>query len=112
MSATAARPGPRLKVSGLAGAYQQSELDVQEEALRDGRRDLVQPPGLLVEGESPPRELDPLPGAWERFYEGVRDALLGNGDPPVDPADGLRAVALVEAAHRSAASREIVQLAP
>jgi predicted dehydrogenase len=108
MSATAALPGPRLKVSGLGGAYQQNELDVQEEALREGRRDLVQPPGLLVEGDSPPRAVDPEPGEWSRFYAGVRDALVGGGDPPVDPVDGLRAVRLVEAAHRSASTGDVV----
>jgi scyllo-inositol 2-dehydrogenase (NADP+) len=110
MSATAALPGPRLKVSGLGGAYQQAELDVQEDALREGRRDPVQPPGVLVQGDAAPREVEPVPGAWGSFYEGVRDALVTNGDPPVDPVDGLRAVALIEAARRSAVSRSIVQL--
>jgi predicted dehydrogenase len=40
----------------------------------------------------------------------VRDAVLGQGPPPVDPADGVRAVRLVEAARRSAEQGEVVRL--
>ena len=112
MSATAALPGPRMKVSGLGGAYAQGELDVQEDALRGGGgpSGLRQPGGRLVSGDGSVRTLDPVPGAWERFYEGVRDALRDGAPPPVAPADGVRAVALIEAARESAASRTVVPL--
>jgi predicted dehydrogenase len=110
MSTTAALPGPRLKISGLGGAYQQAELDVQEAALRDGGPVPTQPAGVLVEGDGPPRDVYPEPGAGGSFYEGVRDALVAGEPPPVDPADGVRAVALIEAARRSAASGTVVQV--
>ena len=120
MSQTAAIPGPRVRISGLQGAYEHVAVDPQEDQLKAGLRpgddEWGSEPedryGRLVTGGPEPRD-ERVPterGAWERFYEQVRDAIRGEAPPPVDPADGVRAVALVEAARRSAESGQVVQL--
>jgi predicted dehydrogenase len=120
MSQTAPIRGPRVRISGLGGAYEHHGVDPQEDQLRAGMRPGDQewgsePPerhGRLVTGGAEPRDerIDSERGAWERYYEGVRDAVRGEAPPPVAPTDGVRAVAVVEAARRSAEWRTVVQL--
>jgi scyllo-inositol 2-dehydrogenase (NADP+) len=120
MSQTAPIAGPRVRISGLGGAYQHDDVDPQEDQLKAGLRPGDadwggEPPeryGRLVTGGDEPRE-ERVPterGAWEHYYEGVRDALLSGGPPPVAAADGVRGVRLVEAARRSAEQRQVVRL--
>ncbi len=120
MSQTAPIAGPRVRLSGLGGAYEHDALDPQEDQLRGGVRpgdaewgtEPGEQHGRLVIGgaDAGERSLPTERGSWERYYEGVRDALLGTGPPPVTAADGLRAVAVVEAARRSAAVGEVLRL--
>ena len=120
MSQTAPIAGPRVRISGLAGAYQHDAVDPQEDQLKAGLRPGDpewggEPPeryGRLVTGGEEPREVPVSSerGAWQTYYERVRDALRGNGPPPVDPADGVRAVKLVEVAHTAARRGQAVQL--
>jgi scyllo-inositol 2-dehydrogenase (NADP+) len=49
-------------------------------------------------------------GAYERFYEGVRDAVRGEGRPPVDPADAVAALEVIDAARASSAEGRVVGL--
>ena len=120
MSQTAAIAGPRVRISGLRGAYEHVAVDPQEDQLKAGLRpgepEWGSEPedhcGRLVTGGAEARDarVPTERGAWERYYEQVRDAIRGDAPPPVDPADGARAVALVEAARRSAESAQVVQL--
>jgi predicted dehydrogenase len=120
MSQVAAIEGPRVRVSGLGGAYEQPGLDPQEDALRAGRRPgdpgfgvvAEHEWGRLVTGGSAPgeRRIEPERGRWDAFYAGVRDALVAGAPPPVDPLDGLRVVELIDAAHRSARDGAVVRL--
>ena len=48
-----------------------------------------------------PRAVPTEPGAYQRFYAELRDALTGGAPPPVDPADAVAALALLEAAAAS-----------
>ncbi|HUY23214.1 MAG TPA: Gfo/Idh/MocA family oxidoreductase [Acidimicrobiales bacterium] len=116
-SAVAAAPGPRLRVLGREAAYVVEHLDGQEDQLRAGRRPGdpgfgVEPPlrwGRLRrgdDGEPVPSE----PGRWPAFYEGVAQALRGGGAPPVDPADAVRALQVLDAARRSAREASVVAL--
>jgi predicted dehydrogenase len=116
-SAVTAAPGPRLRVLGSAGAFVVDEVDGQEDALRDGLRPGrdepwgVEPParwGRLVRGD----EEEPVPsepGAWPAFYSGVERWLRCGGEPPVDPADAVRVLEVVEAARGSVARMCITQ---
>ena len=112
--------GPRVRISGLRGAYEQPGLDPQEDALRSGLRPGDRHWGVVLEGEwgrlvtgglAPgDRRIEPERGRWEAFYAGVRDALVAGAPPPVDPLDGLRVVEVIDAAHRSAREGAIVRL--
>jgi predicted dehydrogenase len=110
MSALAAAPGPRLRVLGTRAAYVVHEGDGQEDALRSGRRPDdrqtwgIEPEsrwGQLARGE----ESDTVPsepGAWPAFYTDLERALRVGGPPPVDPADGVATLEVIDAARRSA----------
>jgi len=49
-------------------------------------------------------------GAYPVFYERVRDWLTGDGRVPVDPADALAGLRILEAARRSAAEHRVVDV--
>lgn len=111
-SATAAHHGPRFRVLGSTGAFVIKGLDGQEDALVAGRRPgdagWGEEPaerqgfvGLLEAGSKVPVER----GAYERFYETLRD-----GGTPVDPREAVYALEVIEAAFRSAREQEVVQL--
>jgi predicted dehydrogenase len=89
MSAVAPLPGPRFRVSGLKSGFLSEGLDPQEEQLRDGLR-----PGDAGFGEAP--GLDP--GRYADFYAAVHDWARGDAPPPVDPADAVRVLEVLEAA--------------
>jgi predicted dehydrogenase len=115
-SALAAQLGPRLRVLGERGAYVKYGLDVQEQALREGRRPTG--PGwgreprdrwgrLGVDGEL--REVETEPGAYQRFYAELAEALRGGGALPVDPADAVAVLEVLDAARHSASAGTTVR---
>ena len=108
MSKAAPLHGPRLRLTGLAAGFACDGLDPQEDQLAAGLH-----PGDPGYGEAPPGRLGdrPLPlerGRYEDFYAGVRDWAAGDAPPPVDPADSVRVLELLEAARRSAEQRAVV----
>ena len=115
MSVVAAQLGPRFRVLGSKAAYVKFGLDVQEAALRANPKldstgfgeDPRDAWGLLGSGD----DARPIPtevGGYQRFYEGVVNALRTGGPPPVDPADSVAALEVIEAAQISAAGRRVV----
>jgi predicted dehydrogenase len=113
MSATAALYGPRFRVSGLKAGFGVDGLDPQEPQLAEGKRPGEAgfgeaPAGVLVDaGGSRPLELER--GRYQEFYEGVRDWVRGAGEVPVDPADSLAGLRILDAARRSAAEGSVIQ---
>ena len=121
MSLVARNPGPRLRVSGLYGTYEKWGVDPQEDALKAGMR-----PGDPGWGREPKERwgrlstdfngvhvdgsLETLPGAYERYYALLRDALLTGGPPPVDPTGAAASLRVIEAAQQSASSGTVVTL--
>ena len=117
-SAVVHAPGPLFRVLGDRGAYTKPGLDPQEAMLAAGMR-----PGDPGWGEAPAGEHGTLatadgarpmptePGAYERFYAGVVAALRDGAPPPVALDDAVAGLAVLEAAHRSAADRSVVALA-
>lgn len=112
MSAVATDIGPRFRVLGSQAAYVKYGLDVQEDALRDGMRPGDQGWGaddparygtLGTPGETVAVETER--GAYERYYAGIADALLEGAPTPVDPADAVRSIGILETARRLAAER-------
>ena len=102
MSKTAAIPGPRMRLLGLDGAFEAAAIDPQEDqlaaGLRPGDPDYgVGADGRLADaaGNARPQRLER--GAYDRFYAGVAEWLDG-GPPPVDPADAVASLRILEAA--------------
>jgi predicted dehydrogenase len=115
MTAVAAQPAARFRVLGERAAYVKQGVDVQEALLREG----VSPgPGWAEEQEEhwgvlgagdDLRSVSTEAGAYQRFYEGVVEALRG-APPPVDPADAVAALDVLAAAQTSARERRVVSL--
>ena len=111
MSAVAADPGPRMRVLGDRAAYVKHGLDVQEAALREGRRpdergwgeEPESAWGVLGAGEEW-RPVATAPGAYQEFYAGVERALREGAAPPVDPREALAALEVIDRA-RAVSSR-------
>ncbi|HEU5268031.1 MAG TPA: Gfo/Idh/MocA family oxidoreductase, partial [Jatrophihabitans sp.] len=112
MSAVAGDLGPRFRILGSQAAYVKYGLDVQEDALRAGRR-----PGDEGWGADDPERFGTLGtpgatqtvetelGAYERYYAGIAAALLDGAPPPVDPTDAVRSLEVIETARRLAQAR-------
>ena len=99
-----ALPGPRMRLTGLAGEWEVRGLDPQEAALRDGARPTdpgfgVVPEdgwGVLSDG-GPPRPVPSARGDYRAFYAGVARALREGVPPPVDPRDAVRVLQVIDA---------------
>jgi predicted dehydrogenase len=89
MSAIAPLHGPRFRVSGLVAGFACDGLDPQEDQLRKGAH--PSDPGFgAVEGLERGRYVD--------YYARVRNWVAGDGPAPVDPADGVRVLEVIEQA--------------
>ncbi|MEN3306716.1 MAG: scyllo-inositol 2-dehydrogenase [Micromonosporaceae bacterium] len=109
--AVTAAPGPRLRVLGSRAALVVDELDRQEAALRAGSapgKAVAQPMRLVRGAEVEP--VVPEPGAWDGFYPAVLAALRDGTPMPVDPADAVAVLRILDAARESAATGEVVRL--
>jgi predicted dehydrogenase len=118
-SLIALRTGPRIRVRGVGGEYVKEDFDPQERQLLDGMR--PNDPGF---GEEPAERWGRLLGSdgsstviptkrsdYRRFYELFRNAVRGVGERPVDPADSVRGLRVLEAAERSARSGAVETVA-
>ncbi|MEV3959358.1 Gfo/Idh/MocA family oxidoreductase [Nocardia sp. NPDC050193] len=117
-SAVAPLLGPRFRVLGDRAGYEVRGLDPQEAALRAGRR-----PGdgtawgetgeadwgVLGAGDDP-APYPTLPGDYPAFYAATAAAVLDGAPVPVDPADALAGLRVLEAARESAAKGGVVSL--
>jgi predicted dehydrogenase len=115
VSAAAAGSGPRFRVLGSEAAYTKYGLDVQEEALRRGER-----PGKPGWGEEPgerwgrlsagdrEQRVQTAAGNYQCFYAAVVAALRAGARPPVDPADAVAGLEILEAARQSAEEKGVV----
>ena len=106
LSRSTSAPGPRFRVVGL-----EATLTVAAPEDKDDPRSLA--PARL-EGRLGGLALDaavrPRPAEHERFYAGVREALLEGRPLPVDPHDAVRTARILDAARTSAATASVVAL--
>ena len=116
MSSVAALHGPRFRVSGGRAGFACDGLDPQEAQLGAGRR--PRDPdygrggdGLLVDADGA-RRVRLERGAYQEFYVRVHDWLAADGSVPVDPADSVAGLRVLEAARRSAATRTVEEVSP
>jgi predicted dehydrogenase len=116
VSAVAADQGPRFRILGSEAAFTKYGLDVQEDALRDGgdprEPDWGADPderwGELATGDEA-RRIETVPGAYQRFYEGLVPALREGAPPPVDPDQVVAALEVLDAAGLAARERRVVR---
>ncbi len=122
MSAIPRVSGPRFRVVGAVGVYEKQGLDPQEPQLVAGLR-----PGAPEYGREPREQwgtltteldglaiearVESLPGRYQDYYAGIRDALREGAPVPVDPADSLAVIRIIAAAHQSAERGEVIRLA-
>jgi predicted dehydrogenase len=117
VSAVAAQAAPRFRILGQTAAFTKRGLDVQEDALRAG----VRPGGpdwgadpedrwgtLGIDGQT--RRVATERGNYGAFYAGVASAIRGATPVPVDIADAIAMLGVIEAARTSAAETRVVQL--
>jgi scyllo-inositol 2-dehydrogenase (NADP+) len=113
----AADIGPRYRVYGDRGAYVKFGVDPQEDMLKTGRRpndpgfgeDATEQWGTLSDGASSTR-VRTAQGVYRQFYAGVYATLRESAPPPVNAADSVAGLKIVEASYRSAAERRVVTL--
>ncbi|MGP9723940.1 Gfo/Idh/MocA family protein [Corynebacterium sp. AOP40-9SA-29] len=109
MSAVRPNPGPRFQVVGSTAGYTSWGIDGQEQALKDGLRPGdagfgVTPPeswGTVSgenSGEAAPRTVETLDGDYVAFYRQLAVAIRGEGSVPVDPADAVAVLEIIERA--------------
>jgi predicted dehydrogenase len=113
--------GPRMRVVGAQGVYEKRGLDPQEAQLVAGLRpgdagygveprDLWGALATQVDGLSVEGVVESLPGRYQDYYAGIRDALRDGKPAPVDPADALNVIRVIEAARASAQRGEVTRL--
>ncbi len=109
-------PTPRFVLQGTQGSYVKFGLDPQEDALKRGEAphggEWGQEPqerwGTLrvSEGDAlTERKVPTLAGDYRKYYENVRDALLGNAQLAVTPQQALDVMRALELAHQSSRQR-------
>ena len=117
MGKVAPLAGPRFRVSGLGGGLAIDGLDPQEGQLKEGlvpgdegygERDPARLTGLDGGSESAPVET----GAYGEFYAGVEAWIRSGGPPPVDPADSILVMRVIEAARESDSDSRVVSFGP
>jgi predicted dehydrogenase len=117
-SAVAGDMGPRLRVLGSDAAYVKWGMDVQEDALRSGAS--PDQPGWGVEPQERWGRLGAgddwktIPseaGNYGAFYAAISAALRSGGPPPVDPAEAVEVLRVIEAAQRSARESSVIEIA-
>ena len=114
-----AAPGPRFRVTGTTGTYVVGGIDGQEAALKAGKS----PADLADRWGAEPEEtrgrvhrgdegtvVPTARGRWDSFYPAFAAAVRGEGPLPVDPADAVRTMAVLDAARVSARTGEAVRL--
>ena len=118
MTVLAPTQGPRFRVVGTRGTYEKSGLDGQEEALARGERpdggtawgrEPSERWGRLADGEDV-RPIETEPGDYPAFYASVVEALRRASPMPVDPAEAVACLAIIEAALASARTGSVITL--
>jgi predicted dehydrogenase len=107
-SVVAAQDGPRFRLLGDRAAYTKFGTDVQEEALRRGERpdapdwgiEPAEQYGLLGVGKDA-RPVATERGNYREFYVGVVRSLREGAPPPVDVADAIATLEIIETARRA-----------
>jgi len=105
-----AEPRPRFALHGGDGSFVKYGIDPQEDWMRAGRKpndqgygiEPVAAYGMLTAPDGASQSIPSERGDWPVFYEHVAAAILDGTPPPVDPADAVTGLNIIECARRSA----------
>lgn len=107
----------RFAVHGTTGSFIKSGLDPQEAELQQrvtpgspGWGVDPRPGRLTLAGRAEPRIVVGPAGDYRRFYEGIRDAIWGNGPNPVPAIEAVEVIEIIEAGIKSSATGTRVEL--
>jgi scyllo-inositol 2-dehydrogenase (NADP+) len=106
-----AAPRPRFALHGTAGSFVKYGVDPQEDQLRGGMtpgapgygEDSAEQYGVLTEPAGATRRIVTERGDYRRFYEGVVAAIRDDTPLPIDLADAIAGLELIDLARKSAA---------
>jgi len=109
-------PRPHYRLQGTRGVYVKYALDPQEALLRAGKPVGGGDWGIEPEkdwgtmtlwngGELARQKIPTLRGDYRHFYAQVRDAILGNGKPPVTTDEALQLMYTLELCEESSRQR-------
>ncbi|CAM6000558.1 unnamed protein product [Sphagnum balticum] len=108
MSEVVKEPAPRFRLVGSRGTYVKWGLDPQESALRSGvyTKDLEWRKGSLdaygtvytEEDHVAGRKYETVPGRYDYFYEQLFNAITKGGALPLEAADVLKGLEVIEKA--------------
>jgi scyllo-inositol 2-dehydrogenase (NADP+) len=118
-SSLAMAPRPRFALHGPKGSFVKYGIDPQEAVLRAGGNprdpgygvDAPEDYGVLTDAAG----RHPVPterGDWSLFYKGVADAIVDGAPPPVDPAEALAGLSIIECVRRSARDGRLLRFSP
>ncbi len=105
----AGAPGPGTRLLGREATYLVADVGGDLTAYDAWRDADDEHRGFLVRGD----ESEPVPrarGGWADFYRGVREALVEGSTPPVDPAEAVAVLEVLDAARVSARDGVVVDL--
>ncbi|HWH30359.1 MAG TPA: Gfo/Idh/MocA family oxidoreductase [Mycobacteriales bacterium] len=106
-SAAAPWTGPRLVLQGSRAGWVKQDLDGQEAAQREGVAAPDEPDGALWD-EHGARPVPSARGDWGAYYRSFAAAVRDGGPVPVDPADAVAVLRVLEAAQQSSRTRRVV----
>jgi predicted dehydrogenase len=102
-------PKPRFHVRGANGGFRKYGVDPQEAAIKLGAVGVPVPEDparyqMKIQMEGGVREVsvEPVPGRYRTYYDNIGQALMGNAELLVKPAECLEAVRVIDAIVASA----------
>jgi scyllo-inositol 2-dehydrogenase (NADP+) len=113
-------PRPRFALHGNEGSFIKYGIDPQEDWMRAGKRPSdkgygIEPGaayGMLTAADGRRQPVTSERGDWPTFYRQVADAILDGTPPPVDPADAVTGLKIIECARRSARDGRLLRFDP
>lgn len=110
--------GPRSVLHGMRGSWTKFGADVQEQQLQSGMSPndpafgYDASPGVVFDGASGTQTKVSSPRGDQRgFYAAMRDAIRGEGAPPVSVRDAVAVMAILEASFASGAQGRVLPIA-
>lgn len=104
---------PRFHAFGTKGTFIKYGFDPQEKAMIDGHIDHAKEDpqhfARIHDGETE-SVVPTLPGRWRSYYENIADVLTKGAEPAVKLSEVRRAIAVFDAAFRSARTGRVVSL--